>query len=57
MVSVDTTGDPNMFFTFSGDFSSLGKDDIKKIKSKFFNCIIFGKNLLTNDDLKVYKGI
>ena len=56
LVSVDTTGAPNMFFNFSGNFSSLGKDDVKKIKSNFFNCIIFGKNLLTNNDLQFYQG-
>ena len=55
--TIDTSGPPNMYFNFSGDFNSLSSDDIKQIKRTFYNCIIFQQNLVTSDDLQVYKGI
>ncbi len=54
--TVDTSGAPNMYFNFTGDFTSLSSDDIKQIKRNFYNCIIFQKNLVTTDNIQVYKG-
>ncbi len=53
---IDTSGAPNMYFNFSGDFNSLTSDDIKQMKKQFYNCIIFQKNLVTSDTLQIYKG-
>lgn len=56
-LTIDTTAQPNMYFNFSGDFSNLTSDDIKQIKKNFFNCIILQQNLVTGDEVQVYKGI
>ena len=55
--SIDTSSTPNLMFNFTGDFTSLSSDTIKQLKSKFYNCIIYKYNLVSNDVLTMYKGL
>ena len=55
-LTVDTSSAPNFYLNFSGDYTQLSTDQLKQMKSYFYNCVVQPHNIITTDTLFIYKG-
>ena len=55
-LTIDTNSAPNLYLNFSGNYGQLSADQLKKLKTYFYNCLVLPYNLVTSDSVFVYRG-
>ena len=48
--------EPNMYLTFSGNFSSQSEDNLKKFATMIYNCLLIDFGLLAQTTMQLYAG-
>ncbi len=48
--------EPNLYLTFSGNFSSLTSDSLKKFEAMIYNCLLVKYGLVIQSSIQLYQG-
>ena len=48
--------EPNLYLTFSGNFSSLTSDSLKKFEAMIYNCLLVKYGLAIQSSIQLYQG-